>query len=159
MERNSITFKSSPLFGISFILFGIFIASFTILFVQSDIDSVRKMSIFMIILGVIAISIGYKIAEIKKITINDFGIIFKHGRKIIFFRKWNEISKIQTYEIYFVEVGYVYFLEIFFIDQDKFRTHIGVWGKQSFKTIFKILSKYQEKYHFIIEDKINWERL
>ena len=158
MNNNSDTYKSSvynKLFGFFFIIIGIMLlfGSFTIPIKYGNYEII--LLIVGVILGVSLIYVGYRWCISQEFTINDVGIKLRKGKKIAFTRSWSEISKIRTWKWSEGE-GINWFITILFIGGDKFELSDETWLHDKLKTNFRQLMKYQNKYHFQIEDEENW---
>ncbi len=150
--RSSRSFKSSPLVGIIFLIFCMIFITTSLYSFHSGFD----LWFVGLLLGIAfsLLIIGYYMALIREITIDENGIIIKHGTKSIFQRRWNEISMIRTDKKMGGEY-YVNVLVLYLSDNEKYEIKEGNWNIFSIKDVFREITKYQEKYRFKVEDNLH----
>jgi hypothetical protein len=129
----------------------VILASLTIPLKHGNLEIILRIAVP--ILGIFTIYLGYDHIIIQKITIDEVGLEYKKGRKIVISRSWYEIKTIKTRETH---TGDFWYIDIFFIDDDKFEMDSDTWGVKQLKSIFNNFISYQEKFRFQVKDELNW---
>jgi hypothetical protein len=159
MNNDYVEFKSSPFFGIFIVLSGLFIGSFAFYFFFLGPLLGKVAAVLFIMAGLMVAYFGYGAVLIRTVTLNRTGVKFRQGKKIIFERLWNEISKIMTENIDWGESPSPY-IEFFFTDNETYKLgggfDGGMWSDKTLKKLFYELLKYQEIHGFQIDDKLKW---